>query len=306
MGRVVRDICPTASGAKDWNPSAYSPRTGLALHPARQSVHGLRALDGELHRRHALRRRRGALQARARRPSRRVPGLGRAAGASGLVDQRELPGLERRARDRRRRRLLRHHGGLVQGASTPGPASCCGSSRPAPGSSASRRPIAGRTAGSTSPSCPASAAGRAPSSPATSTRATGPRRSASSTPCATCKDARRREARSMCSAFRSALLVARAACSSAALARARELRVCADPNNLPFSNEAREGFENRIVELIAAGSRRDRRLHLVGAAARLRPQHAEGRAVRPRRPARRATSRCCARRGPTTARPTSS
>jgi mxaJ protein len=29
------------------------------------------------------------------------------------------------------------------------------------------------------------------------------------------------------------------------------LRVCADPNNLPFSNEAREGFENRIAELIA-------------------------------------------------------
>jgi mxaJ protein len=32
---------------------------------------------------------------------------------------------------------------------------------------------------------------------------------------------------------------------------ARELRVCADPNNLPFSNEARAGFENRLVELIA-------------------------------------------------------
>jgi mxaJ protein len=30
------------------------------------------------------------------------------------------------------------------------------------------------------------------------------------------------------------------------------LRVCADPNNLPFSNERREGFENRIAELIAA------------------------------------------------------
>lgn len=29
------------------------------------------------------------------------------------------------------------------------------------------------------------------------------------------------------------------------------LRVCADPNNLPFSNEAGEGFENHIVELIA-------------------------------------------------------
>jgi len=31
----------------------------------------------------------------------------------------------------------------------------------------------------------------------------------------------------------------------------RELRVCADPNNLPFSNERREGFENKIAELIA-------------------------------------------------------
>ena len=29
------------------------------------------------------------------------------------------------------------------------------------------------------------------------------------------------------------------------------LKVCADPSNLPFSNEALEGFENRIVELIA-------------------------------------------------------
>jgi len=29
------------------------------------------------------------------------------------------------------------------------------------------------------------------------------------------------------------------------------LRVCADPNNLPFSNERGEGFENRIVALIA-------------------------------------------------------
>lgn len=35
------------------------------------------------------------------------------------------------------------------------------------------------------------------------------------------------------------------------LAGARELRVCADPNNLPFSNHAGEGFENRIVELLA-------------------------------------------------------
>jgi mxaJ protein len=31
----------------------------------------------------------------------------------------------------------------------------------------------------------------------------------------------------------------------------RELRVCADPNNLPFSNSRGEGFENKLAELIA-------------------------------------------------------
>jgi quinoprotein dehydrogenase-associated probable ABC transporter substrate-binding protein len=31
----------------------------------------------------------------------------------------------------------------------------------------------------------------------------------------------------------------------------RELRVCADPNNLPFSNRQFEGFENRIAAIIA-------------------------------------------------------
>ena len=31
-----------------------------------------------------------------------------------------------------------------------------------------------------------------------------------------------------------------------------ELRVCADPNNLPFSNQAGEGFENHIATLIGA------------------------------------------------------
>lgn len=31
----------------------------------------------------------------------------------------------------------------------------------------------------------------------------------------------------------------------------RVLRVCADPNNLPFSNRKLEGFENRLVEMLA-------------------------------------------------------
>jgi mxaJ protein len=30
-----------------------------------------------------------------------------------------------------------------------------------------------------------------------------------------------------------------------------ELRVCADPNNMPFSNSKREGLENRLAELVA-------------------------------------------------------
>jgi PQQ-dependent dehydrogenase (methanol/ethanol family) len=32
-GRVTREICPAALGAKDWNPSAYSPATGLMYIP---------------------------------------------------------------------------------------------------------------------------------------------------------------------------------------------------------------------------------------------------------------------------------
>jgi mxaJ protein len=39
--------------------------------------------------------------------------------------------------------------------------------------------------------------------------------------------------------------------ATAANAATSELRVCADPNNLPFSNAKGEGFENRIAELVA-------------------------------------------------------
>jgi mxaJ protein len=35
------------------------------------------------------------------------------------------------------------------------------------------------------------------------------------------------------------------------LAGSPVLRVCSDPNNLPFSNEQQQGFENRIADLIA-------------------------------------------------------
>jgi quinoprotein dehydrogenase-associated probable ABC transporter substrate-binding protein len=44
-----------------------------------------------------------------------------------------------------------------------------------------------------------------------------------------------------------------------ATAQARELRVCADPDNVPFSNQKLQGFENHIAELLA----RDLHAHLV-------------------------------------------
>ena len=60
----------------------------------------------------------------------------------------------------------------------------------------------------------------------------------------------------MCSRFPSWLLLcAVAAAAPAALAAETEprpvLKVCSDPNNLPFSNERLEGFENRIARLLA-------------------------------------------------------
>ena len=33
IGRVTREICPASPAAKDWQPSAYSPRTGLPYIP---------------------------------------------------------------------------------------------------------------------------------------------------------------------------------------------------------------------------------------------------------------------------------
>lgn len=48
-----------------------------------------------------------------------------------------------------------------------------------------------------------------------------------------------------------ALLAAATLMLAAHSATARTLKVCADPNNMPFSNKAGEGFENKIVEMVA-------------------------------------------------------
>lgn len=55
----------------------------------------------------------------------------------------------------------------------------------------------------------------------------------------------------MFSASRLAIVLAVSAATVAAAAPSAALRVCADPNNLPYSNDKREGFENRIAELVA-------------------------------------------------------
>jgi len=46
VGKVVREICPAAPGAKDWQPSAFSPKTGLVYIPHQNlcmDVEGLEA-----------------------------------------------------------------------------------------------------------------------------------------------------------------------------------------------------------------------------------------------------------------------
>lgn len=56
----------------------------------------------------------------------------------------------------------------------------------------------------------------------------------------------------MSSRFLNLALLGVVACGPARAATTmRELRVCADPNNLPFSNQQQQGFENRIAELVA-------------------------------------------------------
>jgi mxaJ protein len=58
---------------------------------------------------------------------------------------------------------------------------------------------------------------------------------------------RRTEMRKLCSLAVAALLL-----GSCDLIPQRTITACADPNNLPFSNKAGEGFENKLAELIAS------------------------------------------------------
>ena len=61
------------------------------------------------------------------------------------------------------------------------------------------------------------------------------------------------------------------------------LRVCADPNNLPFTNRQEAGFENAIGQIVARDLGRRVEVLLGAAAARVHPHDIEGRLLR-RRP----------------------
>jgi mxaJ protein len=65
----------------------------------------------------------------------------------------------------------------------------------------------------------------------------------------------------MCSPFRNAVVLIAMLCGAACTEPSRVLRVCADPNNLPFSNDKLEGFENRIAALV--GDELDARIEYV-------------------------------------------
>jgi len=45
IGKAVRDICPATPGGKDWQPSAFSPRTGLLYIPQNNLCQDMEAVD---------------------------------------------------------------------------------------------------------------------------------------------------------------------------------------------------------------------------------------------------------------------
>jgi PQQ-dependent dehydrogenase (methanol/ethanol family) len=45
VGKVVRNICPFSPGAKDWQPSAFSPRTGLLYIPANNCCEDVESVE---------------------------------------------------------------------------------------------------------------------------------------------------------------------------------------------------------------------------------------------------------------------
>ena len=172
-GRAVRNICPASPGAKDWNPSAFSPVTGLIYIPHlnlcqdmgvtnANYIPGTPFVGADVKMYPGPGGNRGVLTAWDPVAQRAVfeikedlplwsPALATAGGS--FSTGRWMAGSKR---------------------STRAPASFCGSSRPAAGSSASPSAIAGPTTANISPYPPELAAGPVRSSRRTSMLATRP------------------------------------------------------------------------------------------------------------------------------------
>jgi PQQ-dependent dehydrogenase (methanol/ethanol family) len=108
-GEVTRYSCPAAPGAKDWQPSAYSPRTGLVYIPHQNLCMDEEGLE------HPVRGHECEDVRWTRRPPWSLRRVGPCRAARRLEHQGRSPSLEWGARHRGRRGLLRHHGRLVQG-----------------------------------------------------------------------------------------------------------------------------------------------------------------------------------------------
>ncbi len=179
---VVRGICPSSAGGKNWQPSAWSPRTRLLYIPHQnlcqdEEVMATSFIAGTPYMGAIIKMKPG-------------PGPGR-----GLVTAWD-PVAKRAAW------TVNEDFPVWSGAlATAGDLVFYGTmdARPNPESSVSRSRIEDRTARSTSPCCRAWVAGPEPSCSTTSIRATAVPRVALRTRCATSSSAPRREACSMCS-----------------------------------------------------------------------------------------------------------
>ena len=236
--RPYADICPAPPGAKDWQPSAFSPKTGLLYIPHNNLCYGDAGRAGELHRGHAVCRRERQDVRRARAAHRGEFSAWDPVNAKEVWTVKEkFPAWSGARRHGGRRRLLRHDGRLVQGARRPERQRALAIQGQAPGSSASRSPTRDPTASSMSRSFGRRRMGRRGRRGRLESgrRHGGARlrqrhgRSAAST--------RPRAGCFMSSRCLSLVCALRCARHASAAGRSGVLRVCADPNNLPFSNE---------------------------------------------------------------------
>jgi PQQ-dependent dehydrogenase (methanol/ethanol family) len=179
LGKIVREVCPASPGGKDWQPSAWSPRTKLLYVPHQNLCQDSVAYETSYIAGTPYVGAEAKMYADSRRPARGLHGLGSGRAQESVVDRGTLSRVERRAGHRRRRRFY----GTMDGCSRPSmrrTAPSFGNTRPARASIGQPVRIAAPMAISTLRCWRVWAGGRAQWSPATSTRATAAPRPGSS------------------------------------------------------------------------------------------------------------------------------